>query len=103
MRITKVSITPVAGSKTLKALVNITFDDCLIVKDLRLIEEHFGYIIAMPSKRIRNGNFIDMVYPTDKSTMDMIRKEIFKEYERIRGQKPEHMLKKAAGELGTEF
>ena len=41
--------------KKLKAYVTITFDDCFVVRDLKIIEGTKGLFVAMPSKRAKES------------------------------------------------
>ena len=52
MKITDVKVFPVDEDK-LKAYATITFENCFIVRDLKVISGNKGYFIAMPSKKRR--------------------------------------------------
>lgn len=47
----------------LKAYVDITLDDCLVIHGLKIIEGQNGLFIAMPSKKISATEFKDIVHP----------------------------------------
>lgn len=49
------------GELKLKAYADVTFDDCFVVHGLKIIEGQNGLFIAMPSKKIGNGEFKDIV------------------------------------------
>ena len=53
MEITEVRVSP-AGSKEdkLKAFCSVTFDNCFVVRDIRVIEGSKGLFIAMPSRKL---------------------------------------------------
>ena len=51
------------GELKLKAYADVTFDDCFVVHGLKIIEGQNGLFIAMPSKKIGNGEFKDIVHP----------------------------------------
>ena len=53
MEITEVKVYPVEEDK-LKAFATIVFDECFIVKDLKVIRGNTGLFVAMPNKK-RNG------------------------------------------------
>jgi len=42
-----------SGDKKLKAYVTITFDNCFVVRDLKIIEGNKGLFVAMPSKKAK--------------------------------------------------
>ena len=53
MEITEVRVSP-AGSKEdkLKAFCSVTFDNCFVVRDIRVIDGSKGLFIAMPSRKL---------------------------------------------------
>ena len=54
MKITKVRIFPKEGpDKKLRAFATITFEDCFVVRDIKIIEGNKGYFVAMPSRRVK--------------------------------------------------
>ena len=56
MEVTEVRVFPVNEEK-LKAYVTITFDDCFVVRDLKVINGNDGLFVAMPSKKRKDGTF----------------------------------------------
>ena len=54
MKITEVRIFPKEGAdKKLRAFCTITFDNCFVVRDIKIIEGNKGYFVAMPSRRVK--------------------------------------------------
>ena len=54
MKITEVRIFPKEGAdKKLRAFATVTFDDCFVVRDIKIIEGNKGYFVAMPSRRVK--------------------------------------------------
>lgn len=47
----------------LKAVASVTFDDCFVVHDIKIIEGSEGYFIAMPSKKTGEGEHKDIAHP----------------------------------------
>ena len=56
MEITEVRVYPVDEDK-LKAYVTITFDQCFVVRDLKIIQGTNGLFVAMPSRKRKDGSF----------------------------------------------
>lgn len=53
MEITEVRIKLMEGSEDrLRAFCSITFDDCFVVRDLKIIEGNNGPFVAMPSRKL---------------------------------------------------
>ncbi len=56
MRITEVKIFQKEDEdKKLRAFATITFDDCFVVRDIKIIEGSKGYFVAMPSRRVKES------------------------------------------------
>ncbi len=82
MELTDVRVSPVNEEK-LKAFVNITIDDCFIVRDLKIINGKNGLFVSMPSRRRKDGTFRDIAHPLNNETREMVEQRILSEYERI--------------------
>jgi len=80
MKITDVKVFPVDEDK-LKAYATITFDNCFIVRDLKVISGNKGYFIAMPSKKRKDGTFRDVAHPLNSETRKMIEEAVLQVYE----------------------
>ena len=80
MEITEVKIYPVNEDR-LKAYVTITFDNCFVVRDLKIIYGNGGLFVAMPSKKRKDGQFKDIAHPLNQEMRDHIEKSIFNAYE----------------------
>ncbi len=80
MQVTEVNVFPVDEEK-LKAYVTITFDDCFVVRDLKVINGKEGLFVAMPSKKRKDGTFKDTAHPLNNETRNMIEKAVLNEYE----------------------
>ena len=81
MKITDVKVFPVDEDK-LKAYATITFDNCFIVRDLKVISGNKGYFIAMPSKKRKDGTFRDVAHPLNSETRKMIEDSVLEVYEK---------------------
>ena len=60
MEITDVRIRKVADEGKMKAIVSITFDEEFVVHDIKIIEGQNGLFIAMPSRKMSEGDFRDV-------------------------------------------
>jgi len=79
MDVTEVRVFPVQEDR-LKAYVTITFDDCFVVRDLKVINGNRGLFVAMPNKRRKDGTFRDTAHPLDNKTREMIESRVLTEY-----------------------
>lgn len=62
MEITEVRIT-LKNEVKLKAFASVTFDDCFVLRGLKVISGAQGFFISMPSRRTRLGTFQDIAHP----------------------------------------
>lgn len=83
MNITDVRIRKVNDEGKMKAVVSITFDDEFVVHDIKIIEGQNGLFIAMPSRKMGEGDFRDIAHPLVSETRNKIRDAIFTEYEKV--------------------
>ena len=90
-------ITKVQGKKfenagsNVKGLVEVTLDNCFVVKDIRIIEKPEKMIVAMPSKKVNSHNEDgsintelkvnkDVAHPINSETREMFNKTILDAY-----------------------
>lgn len=81
MEITKVRVHKMdsEGSR-LKAYATVTIDDCFVVNNIRIIEGENRLFCAMPSRKLKDGKFEDIVHPTNTETREMFEEKILEEY-----------------------
>lgn len=89
MQITDVRIRKVNDEGKMKAVVSVTFDDEFVVHDIKVIEGQNGLFIAMPSRKMGEGDFRDIAHPLTSETRNRIKDAIFEEYEKILEEKTE--------------
>ncbi len=80
MEITEVKVFPVNEDK-LKAYVTIIFDNCFVVRDLKIINGNTGLFVAMPSKKRKDGTFRDIAHPLNSDMRNALEKKILLIYE----------------------
>ena len=83
MKITDVRIRKINDEGKMKAIVSVTFDEAFVVHDIKVIEGLNGPFIAMPSRKMPDGEFRDIAHPINSETREMMQKEVFEEYERV--------------------
>jgi stage V sporulation protein G len=81
MDISEVRVFPV-NEERLKAYATITFDDCFIIRDLKIIDGNNGLFVAMPSKKRKDGTFRDTAHPLNNETRERIEDVVLREYEK---------------------
>jgi stage V sporulation protein G len=88
MEVTEVKVFPVNEEK-LKAYVSVTFDNCFVVRDMKIISGETGLFVAMPSKKKKDGTFKDIAHPLNNETRGKIEKAVIAEYEREMAKGPQ--------------
>jgi stage V sporulation protein G len=79
MEVTEVKIFPVQEER-LKAYATITFDNCFVIRDLKVINGNNGLFVAMPSKKRKDGTYRDTAHPLNNQTRQMIESKVLDEY-----------------------
>lgn len=82
MEITDIKIRRLTDSLKMKAIVSVTFDDELVIHDIKVIEGHEKMFLAMPSRRLSNGTYSDIAHPTSHILRNKIEDAVLAEYER---------------------
>ena len=82
MEVTGVRVFPIDEEK-LRAYVTITFDNCFVIRDLKIIQGSTGLFVSMPSKRRKDGTYKDIAHPINNETRRMIEEKIIAEYRKV--------------------
>lgn len=77
MKITDVKIKRRDDDSKIIAVAAVTFDDCFVVHGINVIEGQKGMFIAMPSRKINESVYLDIVHPTNSETRNMIEQAVF--------------------------
>ena len=80
MDITEVRVV-LKNEPKLKAFASITFDDCFVIRGLKIISGAEGYFVSMPSRRRRNGTFQDLAHPINNDMRKKIEDSVLDAFE----------------------
>ena len=80
MEVTELRIRKVTAEGKLKAYVTVTFDNCFVVHNVKIIEGSSGLFIAMPSRKTANGEYKDVAHPISPDFRNAIQSKILEEY-----------------------
>ena len=67
MQITDIRIRKMEKESKMKAVVSVTFDDEFVVHDIKIIDGDKGLFIAMPSRKGTDGDYKDILIPSDQT------------------------------------
>lgn len=79
MNISKVTLRPVAMNKVV-AIASIVIDDCFVVHDLRVVNGDKGVFVAMPSRKLPNGDFRDICHPINTDARNAIQAAVLEQF-----------------------
>ena len=79
MDITKVTLRPVSMNKVC-AIASIVIDDAFVIHDLRVVNGDKGLFVAMPSRKLPNGDFRDICHPINTETRNGIQQAVLDQF-----------------------
>jgi len=80
MEITEITVS-IRDEDKLKAFVNVTFDNCFVVRGMKVIKGATGYFVSMPSRKMNDGTYRDIAHPITNDFRDRIEKAILRQYQ----------------------
>jgi len=80
MQVTELRIRKVEAEGKLRAYVTVTFDNCFVVHNVKIIEGRTGLFIAMPSRKTANGEYKDVAHPISPEFRAELQEKILAEY-----------------------
>ena len=81
MKITDVRVRILSTNNRLKGVASITIDDAFAVHELRIIEGREGLFVAMPSRKVSDGEFRDVAHPINLEAREELEKLVLAKYE----------------------
>lgn len=65
----------------MKAVVSVTFDNAIVVHDIKIIEGQDKLFIAMPSRKTPDGEYKDITHPINSQMREYLENAILTKYE----------------------
>ena len=81
MKITEVKVRKTFEEGPLKAVVSVTFDDCLVVHDIKLVNANGKTFVVMPSTKTTDGGYRDTVHPINAEFREELTNAVIARYE----------------------
>ena len=69
------------NEERLKAFVSVTFDNCFVVRNMKIIQGNKGVILCMPSRKLPNGTHKDIIHPITQEFRKYLEDRVMKTYE----------------------
>lgn len=89
MRITEIRIS-LRDDNKLRAFASITFENCFVIRGIKVIEGLKRPFVAMPSRRRSDGTYQDVAHPVNNETREWIEGEILRKFEEERKAREEN-------------
>lgn len=72
----------------MRAVASVVLEDCIAIHDIKIIlgkneDGSDKLFIAMPSRKLPNGTYRDVVHPINQETRSVFEKAIIDEYNKI--------------------
>ena len=80
MDITDIRIRQIDQEGKMRAVVSVTFDNCFVVHDIKIIEGADKLFIAMPSRKTPDNEFKDIAHPINTEMREMLQTAIVEKY-----------------------
>jgi stage V sporulation protein G len=80
MQLTDIKVRKVFEQGPMKAIVSVTFDDSLVLHDIKVIYAKDRYFIVMPSRKNPDGTYRDIVHPINSDFRSYIESAVLEKY-----------------------
>lgn len=85
MKITEIRI-HLMGEDRLKAFASVTFDECFVVRNMKVVQGNKGLFLCMPSRKMPDGSYKDMVHPVHQAFRQYLEEHVMKAYQEALAQ-----------------
>jgi DNA-binding cell septation regulator SpoVG len=82
MQITSLEFIPPSRG-TLRGYADVTFDNCLSIREFRLLRTRTGYMLHIPNIRQKHKSLRTVAYPSDHKTLKVIEDAVIAEYKKV--------------------
>lgn len=72
----------------LLGFASVTFDDCFVVHNLRVVAGEKGIFVAMPSRQLPNNKFVDVAHPVTNDMRAKIQQAVLRQFEQTQSASP---------------
>ena len=83
MEITDIQFRHLNPEGRLRALVSVTFDRTFAVHDIKVIDGPDRLFLAMPSRRLPDGRYRDIVHPVGPNMREKLEDAVLSEYQEL--------------------
>ena len=81
MEVTEVRVQKIDSVMRAKAMASVVLNDAICINDIRVIvDREKGAFIAMPSRKVGEGNFRDIAHPINAEMRQVLEETVLKAY-----------------------
>ena len=80
------------NDEKMKAVVSVTFDNCFVVHDIKIIQGEDKLFIAMPSRKTPDNEFKDIAHPINPETREKLSDMVLEKYHSTVIQEQAHLI-----------
>ena len=80
MEITSVKVRKAFEDGTMRAIVSVTLDEQIAIHDIKVIYAGERYFIVMPSRKVAENSFRDIVHPINSEFRAVLEKAVIDAY-----------------------
>jgi len=88
MEITEVRVA-LRQEERLKGYATITFDDCFVVRNIRIVKGQKGLMVCMPSRKLADGTHRDVAHPINNDFRYKIEEKVLAAFNDELSKNPE--------------
>ncbi len=81
MEITDIRMRKMTHDEKMKAVVSVTFDNCFVVHDIKIIDGQDRLFIAMPSRKTPDDEYKDIAHPINMEMRTLLQNRILEKYQ----------------------
>lgn len=80
MEITDIKVKQLSPAGKMRAVVSVTFDNALVIHDIKIISAQNKLFVAMPSRKSPDGEFKDIAHPINSEMRTKLETAILTRY-----------------------
>lgn len=82
VNVTDVRVRRINQEGRMKAIVSVTVDDAFVIHDVKVVEGQNGLFVAMPSRKMPDGDYRDIAHPINSEARSIIQQNVLEAYDR---------------------
>ncbi len=84
MKITSVKVHKIASDNSkMKGIATVVLDDCFVIRGIKIIQGEDKLFLSMPSRKVSEGEYQDIVHPINQETRAQFEEAIFEAYNSV--------------------